>query len=391
MPYVLAIGIDAAEIAGTCDARFAAVRDAFRENFADERELGAAVAVIVEGRPVAELWGGWADADRSRAWQKDTLVNVFSVGKAMAALCVLMLVSRGSLELDEPVSRRWPEFAAAGKESITVREVLSHQAGLAAIGRELPDGSLYDWAAVTDALAEQEPWWTPGKGHGYHVHTFGFLAGEIVRRVAGEPIGSFLRREVADALGVDMSFGLGPDARSRRAEYVFDFEQVSRAEDGQRSFVDMQLRERAYLNPPGATGIGTVNTAAWQDAELPSANLHAGALGIARVYDALVCNAPSLLDPEVLRQATAEAAAGEDLVLGRPSRFGLGFQLTQPERPLGPNPSSFGHFGAGGSLGFADPEARVAFAYVMNRGGPQWQDPRNRALIEAVYAALDGR
>jgi CubicO group peptidase (beta-lactamase class C family) len=391
MPYVLAIGIDAAEIAGTCDTRFAAVRDAFRENFTAGRELGAGVAVIVEGRAVAELWGGWADPHRSRAWQQDTLVNVFSVGKAMAALCVLMLISRGSLDLDEPVSRRWPQFAAAGKESVTVRQVLSHQGGLAAIGPELPDGSLYDWAVVTDALAEQEPWWTPGTGHGYHVHTFGFLAGEIVRRVAGEPIGSFLGREVVDALGVEMSFGLGRGARARRAEYVFDFEQVSRIEGRQRSFVDMHLRERAYLNPPGATGIGTVNTGAWQDAELPSANLHAGALGIARVYDALIGDASSLLDREVLAQATREAAAGDDLVLGRPSRFGLGFQLTQRERPLGPNPGSFGHFGTGGSLGFADPEAHVAFAYVMNRGGPQWQDPRNRALIEAVYGALDQR
>jgi CubicO group peptidase (beta-lactamase class C family) len=378
----------AGESAGTCDARFAAVAEAFLENFAHRRELGAGVAVIVDGRPVVELWGGWADADRSRAWQQDTVVNVFSVGKAVATLCVLMLVSRGALDLDEPVSRWWPEFAAAGKERITVRQVLSHQAGLAALARELPDGSLYDWAAVTDALAEQEPWWTPGKGHGYHVHTFGFLAGEIVRRVAGEPIGAFLRREVAGALGVDMSFGLARSDRSRRAEYVFDFEHVSRADRGERAVVDVRLRERAYLNPPGATGIGTVNTAAWQDAELPSANLHAGPLAIARLYDALISDAPLLINREVLVQATAEAASGDDLVLGRPSRFGLGFQLTQPERPLGPNPSSFGHFGTGGSLGFADPEARVAFAYVMNRGGPQWQDPRNRALIDAVYAAL---
>jgi len=385
----ISVRTDAAEIAGTCDARFAAVREAFRENFAHGGELGAAVAVILEGRAVVELWCGWADADRSRAWQQDTVVNVFSVGKALAGLCVLMLVSRGLLDLDEPVSRRWPEFAAAGKESITVREVLSHQAGLAAIGRDLPEGSLYDWGQVTGALAEQQPWWTPGQGHGYHVHTFGFLAGEIVRRVTGERIGSFLRREVSGTLGVEVSFGLARGDRARRAEYVFDFERVSRADRGPRAVLDMRLRERAYLNPPGATGIGTVNTVAWQDAELPSANLHAGALGIARVYDALLGDAPSIIDKEVLRHATAEAAAGEDLVLGRPSRFGLGFQLTQPERPLGPNPQSFGHFGTGGSVGFADPQAHVAFAYVMNRGGPQWQDPRNRALIDAVYEALD--
>ncbi len=317
---------------------------------------------------------------------------MFSVGKALAGLCVLMLVSRGLLDLDEPVSRHWPEFAAAGKESITVREVLSHQAGLAAIRLELPEGSLYDWDLLTGALAEQQTWWTPGAGHGYHVHTFGFLAGEIVRRVSGEAIGPFLHREVACALDAEVSFGLARSNRLRRAEYVFDFERVSRAQGVQgapRAAGDMQLRECAYLNPPGAMGIGTVNTVAWQDAELPSANLHADAQGIARVYDSLLGDAPSIVDVEVLREAAIEAAAGEDLVLGRPTRFGLGFQLTQPERPMGPNPGSFGHFGTGGSVGFADPEAQVAFAYVMNRGGPQWQDPRNRALIEAVYGALD--
>jgi CubicO group peptidase (beta-lactamase class C family) len=364
------------------------VREAFSENFSARGELGAGVTVIVEGRRVVELWGGWADADRSRPWQQDTVVNVFSVGKAMTALCVLMLVSRGLLDFDEPVSRRWPEFAAAGKEGITVRQVLSHRAGLAAISRELPEGSLYDWDQVTNALAVQQPWWTPGTGHGYHVHTFGFLAGEIVRRVTGAGIGSFLRREVAERLGVEMSFGLDPGVRPRRAEYVFDWKTSAQALEAQRAFRDTHLRERAYLNPPGATGIGTVNTAAWQDAVLPSANVHAGALAIARVYDALIGDASLLVGDEVLGEATAEASAGADLVLGRQSRFGLGFQLTQEERPLGPNARSFGHFGTGGSLGFADPDAQVAFAYVMNRGGPQWQDPRNRALIDALYGAL---
>jgi CubicO group peptidase (beta-lactamase class C family) len=271
---------------------------------------------------------------------------------------------------------------------ITVREMLSHQAGLAAIGQDLPEGSLYDWDRVTGALAAQRPWWRPGTGHGYHVHTFGFLVGEIARRVTGESLGSFLRREVAGALSVDLSFGLARRDRGRRAEYVFDFEHTSRAAGVRAEVADMHLRERAYLNPPGATGIGTVNTSSWLDAELPSANLHAGALGIARVYDALISGESRLLDAEVLREATAEAARGEDLVLGRPSRFGLGFQLTQPERPMGPNMKSFGHFGTGGSVGFADPEADLAFAYVMNRGGPQWQDPRNRALIDAVYDPL---
>jgi CubicO group peptidase (beta-lactamase class C family) len=364
------------------------VREALGENLAHRGELGAAVAVSVEGRAVVDLWCGWADAARTRAWREDTVVNVFSAGKALAGLCVLMVVARGLLDLDEPVSRQWPQFAAAGKEEVSVRQVLSHQAGLAAIGRELPEGALYDWNLVTEALAEQEPWWRPGSGHGYHVHTFGFLAGELVRRATGERIGSFLRREVAEALGAEVSFGLAPRKRARRAEYVFDPSLASRAEQGPRSSVDARLYELAYLNPPGATGIGTVNTAAWLEAELPSANLHAHARGLARAYEALLSDRQPLLAGGVLREATTVTADGEDLVLGRPSRFGLGFQLTQPERPLGPNAGSFGHFGAGGSVGFADPQARVAFAYVTNRGGPRWQDPRNRALIDALYEAL---
>ncbi len=381
--------MEGTEIAGTCDPRFAAVAEAMRENLSQRNELGAAVAVIVEGEPVIDLWCGWADQARSRAWGPGTVVNVFSVGKALAGLCALMLVSRGALDLDEPVARRWPQFASAGKESVTVREVLSHRSGLAAIERDLPEGALYDWRQVTDALAEQRPWWVPGSGHGYHVHTFGFLVGEIVRRAAGETIGAFLEREVARAIEVEVSFGLPDGARHRRAQYVFDFERGALAQGTGRSPVDERLRERAYLNPPGATGIGTVNTLAWQQAQLPAANLHAGARAIAGLYAALLDDAAPLLDEDVLRQATTEASAGEDLVLGRPSRFGLGFQLTQPERPLGPNPASFGHFGTGGSVGFADPEAQVAFAYVMNRGGPQWKDPRNRALIDAVYESLD--
>lgn len=382
------------------------MREALRENVAQRGELGAAVNVSVEGRVVVDLWCGWADAARSRRWRSDTVVNAFSVGKALAGLCVLMLASRGRLDLDARVAGSWPQFAAGGKDEITTRQLLSHQAGLAAIERELPGGSLYDWEQVVGALAEQRPWWTPGRGHGYHVHTFGFLAGELVRRVSGETIGSFLRREVAEPLGAEASFGLAESERSRCAEYLFDPGIVASAQSGLRTAVDPRLRELAYMNPPGATGIGTVNSDAWRGAELPSANLHASARGIAKVYAALVdCMRPGgvtrsngtrpgsaaakpLIDRDVLAEATSEAASGDDLVLGRPSRFGLGFQLSQPERPIGRNPGSFGHFGSGGSLGFADPDAQLAFAYVTNRGGRQWQDPRNRALVDAVYEAL---
>ena len=343
---------------------------------------------MLDGRPVVDMWCGWTDAARRRPWRQDTIVNTFSVGKAFAGLTLLMLISQGAADLEDPVARHWPEFAAAGKDAVTLRQLLSHRAGLAAIARELPEGSLYDWEQVTAALAEQEPWWTPGEGHGYHVHTFGFLVGELVQRLSGERIGAFLERRIARPLDARVSFGLAEAERSRRADFVFDEEAATRAQTEWRQAAGESLRARAYLNPPGAMGVGTVNTLAWQRAEIPSANLHADARGVAAVYAALARQDPILLAPEALAEATREHSAGTDLVLERPSRFGLAFQLTQPERPLGPHEGSFGHFGAGGSVGFADPTEGLAFAYLMNRGGPQWQDPRNRALIEAPYSSL---
>ncbi len=288
------------------------------------------------------------------------------------------------------MSRYWPQFAAAGKDDVTVRMLLSHRAGVPAVRQTLPELAMYDWELMVEALAAEEPWWAPGSAHGYHVNTFGFLVGEVVRRVTGTSIGSFFRREIADPLGADFHFGYGPEHDSRTAEYLFGGEGsgfVEGVEERQPVEADEArefLLNRVYLNPPGLSGLGTVNTRAWRAAEIPSANGHATAVGITRIYGALT----ELLRPETLREAIAPHSAGTDLVLGRPSRFGLGFQLTQPERPLGPGPGSFGHFGAGGSLGFADPDAQLAFAYTMNRSGPRWQNPRNRALIDAVYACL---
>jgi CubicO group peptidase (beta-lactamase class C family) len=387
---------DIPEILGSCDERFTAVRDALANNFREHDELGAAVAITIEGRLVVDLWAGWMDRGRTRRWQRDTLVDVFSVGKAMAALCVLVLVERGQVELEAPVSRYWPEFGARTKSEVTVRMLLSHRAGLPGIRRLLPDLAMYDWELMTAALAGEKPWWEPGSTHGYHANTFGFLTGEIVRRVSGESIGAFFRREVASQLDADFHFGIGPQHDGRVAEYLFGGESSEFVDEKQQLVDGNQDRQflfsRVYMNPPGMSGLGTVNTRAWRAAEIPSANGHATARAVARIYSALACGGAvegiRLLRPETIEQATAEASAGTDFVLGRPSRFGLGFQLTQPERPLGPNPRSFGHFGAGGSLGFADPDPGLAFAYTMNNSGPRWQNPRNRALIDAVYASL---
>ncbi|HEX7406332.1 MAG TPA: serine hydrolase domain-containing protein [Candidatus Binatia bacterium] len=381
---------DVPEICGSCDARFAGVRNALAQNFRAHGEVGAAVAITVEGRLVVDLWAGWVDRERTRAWQRDTLVNVFSVGKGMAALSLLILVERGQVDLDAPVARYWPEFAARGKRDVTVRMLLCHRAGLPAIRRPLPDLAMYDWELMTSALAQEEPWWEPGRQHGYHVNTFGFLIGEVVRRVSGDSIGAFFRREIAAPLAADFHFGIGPEHDDRIADYLFAAtppQIVADDDDDERRF----LLGCVYMNPPGLSGPGTVNTRAWRAAEMPSTNGHANARAVARIYSALACGEAvdgiRLLRAETIAHAVAEASSGLDVVLRRPSRFGLGFQLTQPASLLGPNPRSFGHFGAGGSLGFADPDARLAFAYTMNQAGPRFQNPCTRALIAATYAA----
>ncbi len=375
-------------IEGSCEQRFARLREAFASNFELHDELGAGLAVTIDGRLLVDLWAGWADEERTQQWRTDTLVNVYSVGKAMAALCLLVLIENDEVELDRPAAAYWPEFAAAGKGEITVRMLLAHRAALPALREPLPDLAMYDWELMTSTLAAETPWWQPGSAHGYHVNTFGFLIGELIRRVSGEAFGAFFTRTVAAPLDADFHFGLDAAEEGRVADFVFA--------DPTPVFSAAQtptMVSRAYMNPPGFSGLGTVNSPAWRAAEMPSSNGHATARAVARIYSALACEGAvdgvRVLAPETVALAGREVSGGHDLVLDRPSRFGLGFQLTQPERPLGPNPRSFGHFGAGGSLGFADPDERLAFGYVANQvRGPRWQNPRNRALISALYACL---
>jgi len=316
----------------------------------------------------------------------------------MVALALLVLVEQGRVDLDAPVARYWPEFAARGKAPITVRTILSHRAGLPAIRRSLDETAIYDWKLMTSALADQKPWWKPGEKHGYHVNTFGFLVGEIVRRISGQTFGDFFCKEIAEPLAADFHFGIGGEHDPRIAEFLWsDDQRRPRVSDVDPELANDDsehtlLLRCTYLNPPGLSGLGTVNTRSWRSAEIPSANAHANARATARLYGALACkgamNGVRLLAPELIDEATREASSGIDFVLRRPTRFGLGFQLTHPERPLGPNQRSFGHFGAGGSLGFADPDAQLSFGYTPNRAGPRWQDPRTKTLIDAVYACL---
>ena len=381
-------------VLGTCDDAFRQVRDAFAENFGSRDEVGASLCVALAGRVVVDLWGGFADGARTRAWGADTLVNVFSVGKAFAAVCVLRMAGKGRLDLDDRVAAHWPEFAANGKADVSVRQLLSHQAGLPAVSRRLPPGAMLDWPVMTAALSEQEPWWLPGSAHGYHVNTFGFLVGEVARRIDGRSLGTYLSDEVAAPLGADFHIGLPASEESRVADYLWTAPTPAEAEPP--GVAPHELMEyNAYFNPSGLSGAGTVNTRAWREAEIPSTNGHGTARGVARLYQVLAAGGTidgvEVVDRGVLAEAASEQVYGEDLLLHRPTRFGLGFQLTQKERPLGPGTRAFGHFGAGGSLGFCDPEVGLAFGYVGNQAGPRWRNPRNRALIDAVYDGLGVR
>jgi CubicO group peptidase (beta-lactamase class C family) len=391
--------VSAPHVEGSCEPRFEPLRTAFAEILTSGAEVGAALAVCVDTQMVVDVWGGHANAARTRPWRRDTIVNLYSIGKAVSAVCALRLVDAGRVDLDAPVARYWPEFAQAGKAHVPVRFLLAHRAGLPAIDRMLPAGTVFDWTAMTEALAAQAPWWTPGERHGYHVNTHGFLVGELVRRVTGRTLGAYLREEIAGPAGIDFLVGFGPEQDDRCAEVVPQPPSPERDELVRALSVDPatltglpRMRFNTYRNPPEISGIDVVNTRRWRAAESPSTNGHGNARAVARLYSALAGDGTlggvHVLSPEMIARASAEEAYGEDMILQRPTRFGLGFQLTQPERPLGPGPRAFGHFGAGGSLGFADPDARVAFGYAMNQGRAGWQHKHVRNLIDLVYASL---
>jgi len=379
------------EVEGHVDERFGAVRDAFWENFVLHGELGAAVCVVVDGVVVVDLWGGHRDVGQHWAWERDTLVDVFSVGKALLATAIARLVGVGALDYDAPVATVWPEFAAKDKGGITLRQLLSHTAGLPSVRQRLSHNAMLSPDAMREALADEAPWWVPGSAHGYHVNTLGFLAGAVIERVTGRSVGAYLREEVCGPIGSDVHVGLRGRDLGRVAEFRWPLPAPPETTPEGLEGLDL-MRYNAYWNPSGLSGAGVVNTVAWRTAQHPSTNAHATARGIARLFDALAhrgrFNGYDVCARAALEEATTEASRGEDLVLLRPSRFGLGFQLTMPERPIGRSARGFGHFGAGGSLGFCDPTAKVAFGYVTNDMGPRWQNPRNRGLSEAVFASL---
>jgi CubicO group peptidase (beta-lactamase class C family) len=406
---------DPLPVHGTCDPRFVKVRELFQHSFDSGVEIGAAVSFMLDGACVVDLWGGHYDLARTREWERDTLVNVYSTTKGMVALCANQLIERGQLDIEAPVAQYWPEFAAGGKESVTVRQLLSHQAGLCAVRKPLPKGSLYDWDLMCDELAAQEPWWPPGEGHGYHAFTYGFLVGEVVRRITGESLGTFFRKNIGLPLGADFHIGLGAEHDSRTADmYSVHIGNkpapVGKPDDPPPSmsgpFAEFARRMQdpttmqwaALLNPPQDRD--AVNTRAWRAAEIPAANGHGTARALARIYGALACGGVidtiRILQPETIARATTEEVSGpERLFCGAvPMRFGLGFVLSDESQRysrLSPNPRSFGHAGGGGSVGMADPDRGIGFGFTLNNMQPSMVSAGSTPtlLIDAFYEALD--
>ncbi len=385
----------AVKIEGTCDPKFSRVKDAFAENFEKRSEVGAAAAVVLDGKSVVDIWGGHADKAATRPWTRDTLVNVYSTTKGVTAICAHRLVDKGLLDIDAPVAKYWPEFAQAGKDKLPVRFLLSHRAGLPAVRKILDGDALFNWTKMTTALAEQEPWWEPGTAHGYHAVTFGWLVGEVIRRITGKTPGVYLRDEIAGPLGLDFHIGLDAKHDARVASLIAS----PPPGPGEPNIFAEAMKNpesvvaKAFMNPPLMGKPGLVNSREWRAAEIPAANGHGTARSLARLYGALArggeLDGVRVMSKDEVAKCSIEQSNGPDAVLTINTRFSQGFMMSQPGAELGPNAKSFGHPGAGGSLGYADPEAKIGFGYTMNKMQASLLiDPRATALIEAVYASM---
>ena len=368
-----------ATVHGTCDPAFGTVREVFADLVATSHETGGAVSVFADGRCVVDCWGGTADPATGRAWERDTLVDVYSTGKPLVAACLLRLVDRGAVDLDTAVASVWPDFAAGGKEAVTLRQALSHQAGVMGIrGRLLPPEALYDWDRMVAAIAAERPWWPPGTAVGEHALTYGHLVGEVVRRVDGRRLGRFLAEEVADPLGIDVAVGL--DAQGCRRAATLRWAPGYPQPMGPPG----SARIQALANPPGALDLDVVNGDGWRQAEIPAVNLHATARGVARFYAFLgaggMLGDGRLLSAVLTDEMLTEQARGHDRFVDDTVRWGLGVQLD--EDVLGPEA---GHGGVGGSVGLLALGSGVTLGYVTaDLGDFDRVDPIATALRDAL-------
>jgi len=382
---------------GTTASGFEGVRETFEANFAKGLEIGASFSAYHRGKKVVDLWGGTADVDSGRAWDERTLALVFSTTKGATAMCANKLAQEGKLDVDAPVARYWPKFAAGGKAEIPVKFLLSHQAGLAWIDGEMSLDQALSWDPVVDALAQQTPHWEPGSKHGYHATTYGWLVGEVIRRITGRTVGTYFHDEIAAPLGLDFWIGLPESEESRVAPLVGGLADPLITEDPEvRKFVEEIMGPdttlgRALFAPGGAfSGPEIWNSRAVHAAEIPAANGIGDARSLARMYAACIgtVDGVRILTEEQLGRATTQLTSGPNTVLlDLDIQFGLGFMVRSGFIELG-GPRSFGHFGAGGSVGWADPDAELAFGYVMNRMDMGLAgDVRSYELINACYAA----
>lgn len=362
------------------------VVDAFRANF-DHGEVGAACCVYLDGRPVVDIWGGLADPRAGRAWDRDTIVIMFSCTKGVTAVCANQLIEAGRLDPDAPVATYWPEFAAEGKEDVTVRMALSHRAAVAAVDAHLTIDDLVAWHPVVAAIAAQPPNWEPGATHGYHSRTFGWIGGELIRRVTGQMPGAYIAEHLSQPLGLDLFLGV-PEAEDHRVATLLPAPGAS-ALDEFAAADPTSLFARVMTGPSNLLHYDEAwNTRPLRVAQMPSSNGHADARALARLYAA--CLAPvdgvRLLGDATLDRATEVEVTGNDVVLGQPLTFGLGFSLP-PTLPPSSSPRSFGHAGAGGSLGFADRDQGLGFGYVMNQMKLSLSEEDQRALRLSEAAA----
>jgi CubicO group peptidase (beta-lactamase class C family) len=377
-----------AEVSGTCDERFAPVRDALAEQL-ERDELGASIVLDIDGETVVDIWGGWCDSERRRPWERDTITNVWSTTKTVTNLAALMLVDRGLIDAYAPVADYWPEFAAGGKEAIEVRHILSHTSGVSGWDPPFAVQDMYDWASSTERLAAQAPWWEPGTASGYHANNQGHLVGEIVRRVTGLPLKRFVAEQIAGPLGADFQIGAAERDWPRIAPVVpppplpIDLASLPPDSPMYKTFTG-PVADAAHANTP-----------AWRQADMGALNGHANARSVARIIKALslggTVDGTRLLSPETIDLIFDEQSHGTDLVLGVPLRFGIGFALPETETvPYVPQGRSCYWGGWGGSEIIADLDRRVTLAYMMNNMAPGIiGSDRSEAYVRAAYACLD--
>jgi CubicO group peptidase (beta-lactamase class C family) len=375
-------------IHGTVRPGLEAVRDVFEKNFTADADVGAGFCVVQDGELLVDLWGGFRDRSCETPWTEDTLVNVYSTSKGLGAIAFAWVVEHADLSYDDPVSRYWPELKAA-KDGLTIGQLLSHQAGIPGVSTKISAADLYDWAKMIDLLSRQEPFWTPGTAAGYHAINWGYLPGEITRRVTGRTLGEIFNTEIAKPLHADAWIGL-PDEQHHRVSDMIG-PNHARIQPDMTAMLAMKMPPLypVALQNPSIRPYQDASSAAWRRAEIAAANAQATARGIARVYGAMASGGGGVLWADTVAElAQEEVGLAEDLVLGRPLRRSRGMILNT-ENQYGPNEASFGHAGAGGSVAFADPVRGLGVAYVMNQMQMNLNDDtRAGRLIRALYAAL---